>query len=119
MKGIQVLGILVMVYLVIHTLLQYRRGNYGLRRAFVWLALWLLIGVLFAFPPLVELVLPVLAMQDVMLATLVLGLVVVYVVVYHTYQQVARVERKLTELVQNMAIHDYVKEASNPRKEDE
>jgi hypothetical protein len=49
----------------------------------------------------------------------VVGLIVVFVLVFHAYQQVGKVERKLTELVQNLAISEYVKEVSNPRKEDD
>lgn len=120
MKGIQVIGILVILYLIVQTLSQYKKGNYGLKRTCFWLALWVLIVVLFAFPPLVELALPIFAMQDMVLTTLVVGLIAVFVLVYHAYQQVARVERKLTELVQNLAIRDYVKEVvDDPDEKDD
>lgn len=120
MKGIQVIGILVTVYLIFQSLRQYKKGNYGLKRTSFWLALWVLIGGLFAFPPLVELALPIFAMQDMMLTTLVVGLIVVFVLVYHAYQQVARIERKMTELAQNLAIHDYVNDAvDDPDEKDD
>lgn len=76
--------------------------------------------VLFAFPSLTMLALPVLTMQDAMLAVLVIGLIVAYVLVYHMYQQATKTERKLAELVQNIAIRDYVNDVTNdPREKDD
>lgn len=115
MKGIQILGIIISAYLIIQTLIQYKRKSYSLKKMISWIILWVLIGTLFTYPPLVELVLPIFAMKDAMLATMVVGLIVAYFLVYHTYQQVTKIEMKLTELVQNVAIHNYLKEvAGNP-----
>lgn len=115
MKGIQILGIIISAYLIIQTLIQYKRKSYSLKKMISWIILWVLIGTLFTYPPLVELVLPIFAMKDAMLATMVVGLIVAYFLVYHTYQQVTKIEMKFTELVQNVAIHNYLKEeASNP-----
>ena len=110
-RGIQVLGVLVIAYLMFQTLIQWRRGNYGVRKTVLWLSLWIVVTILFAFPSVTMLVVPILAMEDAMLTVLVVGLVVAYALVYETYQQASRTERKLTELAQNLAIHDYVKKA--------
>lgn len=118
-KGIQVLGILVSVYLIVQTVVQYRKGNNGVKRTAFWLSLWMLMAILFTFPSLTILALPILTMQDAMLTVLVVGLIVSYVLVYQMYQQAARTERKLTELAQNTAIHDYIKEALNDAEENE
>ena len=119
-KGIQVLGMLVSVYLIIQTVLQYRRGNHGIKRTAFWLNLWALMAILFAFPSLTILALPILTMQDAMLAILVVGLIAAYVLVYQMYQQTEKTERKLAELAQNIAIHNYVNEATNnPKKKEE
>lgn len=113
MKGIQMLGILVSVYLFAQTLMQYKRGNYSARRTIFWLSLWMLISVLFAFPSLTILILPILTTQDAMMTTWVIGLVIGYVLIYQTYQRVIVAERKLTELVQSIAIHNYLEKASD------
>lgn len=118
-KGIQVLGLLVSVYLIIQTVLHYKRGNNGIKRTALWLNLWALMAILFAFPSLTILALPILTMQDAMLAVLVVGLIVAYVLVYQMYQQTERTEKKLTELTQNIAIHDYVREATKNPNENE
>lgn len=116
-RGIQVLGMLVSVYLMVQTVFQYKRGNYGVKRAALWSSMWALMALFFAFPSLTILALPVLAMEDAMLTVLVVGLLVSYVLVYQTYQQATKTERKLTELAQNVAIHNYVKETrGNPEE---
>jgi hypothetical protein len=120
-RGIQLLGMLVSIYLIIQTLIQFKKGNYGVKRTAFWLSLWTLMAVLFAFPSLTILALPFLAMEDSMLTVLVVGVIVSYVLVYQAYQQAAKTERKLTELAQNMAIRDYVQEAvdDSDEKDDE
>jgi len=119
-RGIQVLGVLVIAYLMFQTLLQWRRGNYGVRKTVLWLSLWIVVTILFAFPSVTLLALPILTMQDAMLTVVVMGLIIAYVLVYETYQQATRAERKLAELAQNIAIHNYLEKArGDPDDKDE
>ena len=120
-KGIQILGMLVGLYLVAQTLLNFRRGNYGVRRTVFLMVLWSVMVVLFFNPSLAGLALPILTTQDVIMSVLVMGVLVAFVLITQLYQQMARVERRLTELVQNLAIHDYIKEAGAKivRKQDD
>jgi len=118
-KGIQALGLLVSAYLIAQTLVQYRRGNNRVKRTVFWLSLWFVMAILFAFPSLTVLALPILTMKDAMLAIVVVGLLLAYILVYQMYQQTIRTERRLTALAQNVAIHDYIKEQPNNPKEDD
>lgn len=119
-KGIQVLGILVSIYLMAKTVVQYKKRNYSPKRTAFWLSLWVVMAILFAFPSLTLLALPILTTQDAMLTVVVVGLMVTFILIYQTYQQVTSLERKLTELVQNIAIDNHLKKAmSDPEKEDE
>ena len=119
-KGIQALGLLVSAYLIAQTILQYRSGNNGVKRTVFWLSLWSMMAILFAFPSLTILALPVLTMKDAMLAIVVVGLLLAYILVYQMYQQTVRTERRLTALAQNVALHDYIKEkANNPEETDD
>lgn len=119
-RGIQVLGVLVGVYLILQTVVQWKRGNYGVRKTVLWLSLWTLVAILFAFPALTALALPILSMENTILMVVVVGLIVAYALVYETYQQATRAERKLTELAQKIAIHDYFEKArGNPDEKDE
>jgi hypothetical protein len=116
-KGIQLLGIMVSVYLIVQTVMQFRKGTYGVKRTAFWLGLWSVMAIFFAFPSLTILALPILTMKDAMLSVVVVGLIVAYVIVYQMYQQAVRTERRLTELAQNIAIRDHIKEALNDPKE--
>jgi len=119
-RGIQVLGALIGVYLILQTVVQWKRGNYGAKKTALWLSLWTLVLVLFAFPSLTTLALPFLVMENAILMVLVVGLVVAYVIAYETYQQATKTERKLTELAQNIALHNYLEQArGNPDDKDE
>ena len=116
-KGIQALGLLVSAYLIAQTLVQYRRGNNRVKRTVFWLSLWFVMAILFAFPSLTVLALPILTMKDAMLAIVVVGLLLAYILVYQMYQQTIRTERRLTALAQNVALHDYIKEKANNPEE--
>lgn len=117
-KGIQVLGILVGLYLVSQTLLNYRRGNYGIRRTVFMVVLWSVMVVLFFNPSLMLLALPLLSTQDTIMSVLVIGVLGAFVLIAQVWQAVAKIERKLTELVQNLAIHDYLKDDTSDRNDD-
>lgn len=119
-RGIQVLGILVSAYLILQTVIQYKRGNYRVRKTAFWLSLWAAVAILFVFPSLTTLASSILTMENTVLMVLVVGLIGVYALVYETYLQATRTERKLTELAQNIAIHDYLGKArGNPDGKDE
>jgi len=119
-KGIQVIGILVGLYLIGQTILNFRRGNYDARRAGFWLVLWTVMVVLFFNPSLMALALPILTTRDTIMSVLVIGLTGAFVLIAQIYQKMTGLEIKLTRLVQNLAIHDYLKDVSSVgKKEDE
>ena len=119
-RGIQVIGILVGLYLIAQTILNFRRGNYDARRAAFWLILWTLMVALFFNPSLMALAMPILTTRDTIMSLLVMGLTGTFVLIAQIYQKMAGLDRKLTRLVQNLAIHDYLKDvASRGKKEDE
>ena len=119
-KGIQVIGMLVGLYLIGQTILNFRRGNYDLRKTTFWLVLWTVMVVLFFNPSLMALTLPILTTRDTIMSVLVMGLTGALVLIAQVYQKMSDLEGKLTRLVQNLAIHDYLKdESSGGRKDDE
>lgn len=81
--------------------------------------LWMLVALLFVYPSILELALPVLTTQDVITSALVVGLAVTFVLIAESYQQIGKVERRLRELVQNLAIHEYIKKVSKDNVDDE
>lgn len=117
-KGIQVVGILVSMFLLIQTLLNYKKGNYSSQKTFFLSLLWILIFLLFIYPPFVLFVLPILMTKDVISSVLVVGLVVIFFIISNIYQQVGKLDKRLSELVQNLAIHDYLNEIISEENED-
>ena len=119
-KGIQIIGILVGLYLIGQTLLNFRRGNYNTKRTFFWMVLWTAMIVLFFEPSLMTLALPILTTRDTIMSVLVMGLMGVFVLLAQVFQKMASFEKKFSRLVQNLAINDYLKDvAPRVRKKDE
>ena len=115
-KGIQVLGMLVGIYLLFQTLYNYRTGNYGKFRMFFFIILWSTMIVLFLNPMLFTLALPFLTTQDMLMSVIVIGLLVSFLLISHLSYQISTIEKKLTDLVQNIAITNYFEEMKNRSK---
>ena len=109
-KGIQILGMLVGLYLILQTLLNFYYKRYPLARTLVMTDVWSVMVVLFFNPSLAELVLPLLTTQDVIMSVLVIGTLGSLVLIANVWQNVAKMEKKFTELVQNLALNDYINE---------
>ena len=119
-KGIQIIGILVGLYLIAQTLINYKQGNYGPRKTIFWIALWSTMAALFLKTDIMRFLLPILTTEDAIMSVLVMGVLTSLILISQQYQQAARIERRLTELIQNLAIRDYIEETSHAlRKEDE
>jgi len=109
-KGIQMLGMLVGFYLILQTLLNFYYKRYRVARTLMMTVVWSVMVVLFFNPSLAELVLPILTTQDVIMSVLVIGLLGSLILIANVWQNVAKMEQKFTELVQNLALNDYVNE---------
>ena len=109
-KGIQILGMLVGFYLILQTLLNFYYKRYRLARTLVMTVVWSVMVVLFFNPSLAELVLPILTTQDVIMSVLVIGILGSLILIANVWQNVAKMEQKFTELVQNLALNDYINE---------
>ncbi len=109
-KGIQILGMLVGSFLILQTLLNFYYKRYRLARTLMMTVVWSVMVVLFFNPSLVELVLPLLTTQDVIMSVLVVGILGSFILIANVWQNVAKIEQKFTELVQNLALNDYINE---------
>ena len=119
LKGIQVVGIIVGLYLLVSTILEHRRGFMSTKKAVILSAAWTVMTLLFYNTRLVEFLLPILSTEDAVITVLVLGLLSSFVLNIHTFKQVNRMEYKLTRLVQNLAVNDYIEQARNSSEKDE
>jgi len=119
MKGIQLVGIIVALYLLVQIYINYRRKNYSFRRALFFSLLWIVVLLLFAYPPLAELALPFLSTKDVIMSVLVIGIIILFLLISEIYQQIGKIEKRVEILVQNLAIEDYLKGVISENKDDE
>ena len=110
MKGIQIIGIIVGIYLVVRTYLSYRNGSNSIKRTLLWMALWFIMIIVFIDPSLSELALPVLSTQDAMISAMILAILTIFVLIVHIWQHISKIERMIVDLTQNIAITDYMNE---------
>lgn len=110
MKGIQIIGIIVGIYLVARTYLNYQNGSNSVKRTLFWLALWSIMIIVFIDPSLSELALPVLSTQDAMISAMILSILTIFVLIVHMWQHISKIEKMIIDLTQNIAITDYVNE---------
>jgi len=108
LKAIQLLGEAVCLYLIIHTLNNKHRGLYGLSKTTVLLTCWAVVAVIFLDPRVMEM-LPFKLSESRDIGLMILSNLALFVLVGHLYAQVATLQRALTRLTQNLAIHDYLK----------
>ena len=107
-KGIQIIGIIVGLYLVFQTLSNYKRGNYGMRRTTIQVFIWSSMIILFLNPSLALLILPILTTQDMIMSVTIIGLLLSFLLITYLSQQISELNRKITDLVQNLALNDYI-----------
>jgi hypothetical protein len=107
LKGIQIIGVLVGLYLVLTTLLNYKRKNYGIRQTVFFLIIWSGLTILFLNTSIMTLLLPLLSTQDMIMSVLVLGELILFLFLANQNQQISKLEKKITLLVQNGALNNY------------
>lgn len=112
MRGIQLIGAAVGVYLIIQVLINYRKKNYSIRRTALMSLIWGVLIVLFLNPSIMLYTLPIFTMEDFILTVLVLSILFVFVLISDIYRGMMENNRKITELVQKLALDDYYNQIS-------
>lgn len=117
-KGIQVIGMIVGLYLIAQTYRNYRKGSNSIQRTIFWLVLWSIMTLLFSNPSLSEFALPILSTQDALVSVIVLGMLLIFILITHIWQHINRMEQQFVELAQNLAINDYIKATRTEASDD-
>jgi hypothetical protein len=117
-KGIQVIGMVVGLYLIAQTYRNYRKGSNSIQRTIFWLVLWSIMTLLFSNPSLSEFALPILSTQDALVSVIVLGMLLIFILITHIWQHINRMEQQFVELAQNLAINDYIKATRTEASDD-
>ena len=117
-KGIQILGILTGLYLIASTIYAYRRGESSLRKTIFWGLVWASMTALFYNTKLVSVIMPVLTTQDAIMTVLVLGILTSFLYINQVNRQIAHLDSKFTELAQNLALENYMKQEKTQDEEE-
>lgn len=115
-KGIQIVGMVVGLYLIAQTYRNYKNGSNNVQRTILWLLLWSAMIILFSNPSLMEFALPILTTQDTIMSILVLGILLSFVLIVQLWQYTYRIEKRIITLTQNLAITDYVNQLEQKEK---
>ena len=115
-KGIQIIGIVVGLYLIAQTYRNYSNGSNNGKRTILWLLLWSTMILLFSNPSLMEFALPILTTRDTIMSILVLGILLILILIVHLWQHTYKVEKQIITLTQNLAITDYINQVKHKEK---
>jgi len=116
-KGIQVLGIIFCIYLLIQTYIRNKKGLVGIKSLVFWASMWLIILILFLSPSLTLLIAPILNTADAMLMVLVIGSMTLFTIIFHQSMKITQLEQKLTKIAQNISLTNYFTEMGEKSEE--
>ncbi len=109
-KGIQVVGVLVGLYLAGLGVAGFAGGSYGWRRAGFWVVFGSTVSILFLNPSLAIFALPFFTTQDTITTVLTVGILIAFSLIAQLYRQLSERDRRLTRLVQEVAVGDFARE---------
>ena len=107
LKGIQIIGIFLVVVALIQTYIFYKKKRYNLWDFLLWIVIWLVAAITFIYPEIASIVLPALTLETSLFATLILSIIVAYVLLFVIYGALKDVQKKVVEIAQTYAIFRY------------
>ena len=102
--GIQILGILFGFFMMYYTFLQYKRKEFTTKEYGFWFIFWASFVVVTLFPQILDPVLITLNISRTLDFFIIVGFLFLIFVVFYTYTIVRKNQRKLEEIVRNMAL---------------
>ena len=107
LKGIQILGIILVVIALIQTYIFYKKRRYNLWDFLLWIGIWISAAITFIYPGVASFVLPALTLETSLFATLILSTIVAYMLLFIIYGTLKDVQKKVAEIAQAHAILRY------------
>tara|TARA_Y100000310_G_scaffold149558_1_gene148915 strand:- start:3346 stop:3678 length:333 start_codon:yes stop_codon:yes gene_type:complete len=102
--GIQILGILFGFFMIYYTFLQYKRKEFTIKEYSFWFLFWGVFVIVTLFPQILDPVLATLSIARVLDFFIIAGFLFIIFVVFYTYTIVRKNQRKLEEVVRNVAL---------------
>ncbi len=107
LKGIQILGIILVAIALVQTYIFYKKKRYNLWDFLLWIGIWITAAITFIYPGAANLVLPALTLQTSIFATLILSTIVSYFLLFIIYSALKDLKKKVVEMAQANAILRY------------
>jgi len=102
--GIQILGILFGFFMIYYTFLQYKRKEFTIKEYSFWFVFWGAFVIVTLFPQLLDPVLVTLNIARALDFFIIAGFLFMIFIVFYTYTIVRKNQRKLEEVVRNIAL---------------
>ncbi len=106
MITIQLFGIVIALGAMHLTYLYYKRANFTKRELLFWLFIWLSFIFVSVFPRSVTPIVGYLGLQRPMDLIMIIAFVILFSLTFHNYIVNRKQERRLTQLVQSLALKD-------------
>jgi len=102
--GIQILGILFGFFMMYYTFLNYKRKEFTVKEYSFWFIFWAAFVILTLFPQILDPLLQTLSISRTLDFFIIAGFLFMIFVIFYTYTIVRKNQKKLEEIVRNMAL---------------
>jgi len=102
--GIQILGLLFGFFMMYYTFLQHKRKEFTIKEYSFWFIFWSIFVIITLFPQLLDPVLTTLNIARTLDFFIIAGFLFLIFVIFYTYTIVRKNQRKLEEVVRNIAL---------------
>ena len=102
--GIQILGVLFGFFMMYYTFLQHKRKEFTIKEYISWFTLWGIFVILTLFPQILDPLLKTFSIARVLDIFIIAGFLFMTFVIFYTYTIVRKNQRKIEEIVRNIAI---------------
>ena len=102
--GIQILGVLFGFFMMYYTFLQYKRKEFTIKEYSFWFLFWAAFVAVTLFPQVLDPILATLNIGRTLDLFIIGGFLFMVFVVFYTYTLVRKNQKKLEEVVRNIAI---------------
>jgi len=105
-KELQILGIGISGFLLIKTIIDFKRSKISKASFYIWLTVWSVALITFFIPRLTQSVFLALSAENAVLIGLAFAVVVLFIMVYVLNQQIFASNKQLKKLIQRLAMDE-------------
>jgi len=102
--GIQILGILFGFFMMYYTFLQHKRNEFTIKEYSFWFLFWASFVIVTLFPQILDPLLQTFSIARTLDFFIIAGFLFLTFIIFYTYTIVRKNQRKLEEIVRNIAI---------------